>query len=265
MGRCKIQRGAFTFGVSHWYTPQDVPTPPHRRRGGRAQLTRAGRQLSLCRQKAFPPHCGRGGCAAQACLCSQKAVQLISSGNRPTTPTRNPTTSRHQERRTIHSIPESQGCLVLLCPGWSTTLSADGSRWTRLFMILPCTATAVLLSAAPGMPPTLASRTAWNADTATALAVRDNAGYSFTSTRTTLPNSTTASIPMHLPSPRNRLTRLATTDKACLLFVTTCATSHIPIMCASSVQHMFTPTTTASARMGLTACGKHSVHSTHMP
>ena len=42
MGRCKIQRGAFTLPVSHWYTPQDVPTPPHRRRGGRAQLTRAG-------------------------------------------------------------------------------------------------------------------------------------------------------------------------------------------------------------------------------
>ena len=71
MGRCKIQRGAFTFGVSHWYTPQDVPTPPHRRRGGRAQLTRAGRQLSLCRQKAFPPH-RRRRCAAPAGLCCSR-------------------------------------------------------------------------------------------------------------------------------------------------------------------------------------------------
>ncbi len=101
------------------------------------------------------------------CLCSQMAVQLISSVNRPdcqqrermrermTTPTRNPTTPRNQEPgRTIHAIPESQGRLVLLCPGWSTTLSADGSRSTMLFIILPCTATAGLLSAAPGVPPT---------------------------------------------------------------------------------------------------------------
>jgi hypothetical protein len=190
-------------------------------------------------------------------------VQLISSVNHPTTPTRNPTTSRHQERRTIHVIPESQGCLVLLCPGWSTTLSADGSLWTRLFMILSCTTTAGLLSADPGMPPTRSSRTTWNAVTATALAVRGNAGYSFTSTRNTLPHSTTASIPMHLQSPRNCLTQLATTDKVCLLFLTTYATSHIPIMCASSAQHIFTTTTMASASMGLTACGKHSVHSTH--
>ena len=110
----------------------------------------ASRQLSPWRQKAVPPHRGRGGRAAQACLCSQMAVQLISSVNRPccqqrdrmrermTTPTQNPTTPRHQEpRRTIHSIPESQGCLVLLCPGWSTTLCADGSRSTLLFINLP--------------------------------------------------------------------------------------------------------------------------------
>jgi hypothetical protein len=69
----------------------------------------ASRQLSLWRQKAVPPHRGRGGRAAQACLCSQMAVQLISSVNRPgcqqrermrermTTPTRNPTIPRNQE------------------------------------------------------------------------------------------------------------------------------------------------------------------------
>ena len=85
MGRCKIQRGAFTFGVSHWYTPQDVPTPPHRqdvptpphrRRGGPEQLTRAGRQLSLCRQKAFPPH-RRRRCAAPAGLCCSRWSVLL--------------------------------------------------------------------------------------------------------------------------------------------------------------------------------------------
>jgi len=70
---------------------------------------------------------------------------------------------------------------------------------------------------------------------------------------------------MHWQATRNRLTQPSTTGKLCLSFLTSCATSHIPIMCASSVQHMFTPTTTASARMGLTVCGKHSVHSTHMP
>ena len=133
--------------------------------------------------------------AAQACLCSQMAVQLISLVNCPTTLTRNPRPCR----RTIHAIPESQGCLVLLCLGWSTTLCGDGSRWKRLCMNLPCTATTVLLSAAPDMSPSRASRTAWNAVTATALAVRGNAGYSFTLTSNTQPHSTTASMQMHLP------------------------------------------------------------------
>jgi hypothetical protein len=120
------------------------------RPGEHGSTVGASRQLALWRQKAAPPHRGRGGRAAQSCLCSQMAVQLISSVNRPgcqqrermrermTTPTRNPTTPRNQEPgRTIHAIPESQGCLVLLCPGWSTTLSADGSRSTMLFIILP--------------------------------------------------------------------------------------------------------------------------------
>ena len=35
---------------------------------------------------------------------------------------------------------------------------------------------------------------------------------------------------------RNRLTQPSTTGKLCSLFLTSCATSHIPIMCASSVQ-----------------------------
>jgi hypothetical protein len=157
-----------------------------------------------------------------------------------------------------------QGCLVLLFPGWSTTLCADDSRWPMLFITLPWTVTAVLLSAAAGIPTIRASRTTWNAVIATAFTVRGNAVYSFTSTRATLPHSTSASIPMHRSATRNSLTQPSTTGKLCLSFLTSCATSHIPIMCASSVHHVFTTTTTASARMGLTACGKHSVHSTHM-
>ena len=133
--------------------------------------------------------------AAQACLCSQMAVQLISLVNCPTTMTRNPRPCR----RKIHAMPESHACLVLLCLGWSTTLCGDGSRWKRLCMNWPWTATTVLLSAAPDMSPSRASRTAWNAVTATALAVRGNAGYSFTLTSNTQPHSTTASMQMHLP------------------------------------------------------------------
>jgi len=55
-----------------------------------------------------------------------------------------------------------------------------------LFITLPWTATAGLLSAAAGIPTIRASRTAWNAVIATALTVRGNAVYSFTSTRATL-------------------------------------------------------------------------------
>jgi hypothetical protein len=106
-----------------------------------------------------------------------------------------------------------QGCLVLLCPGWSTTLCADGSWWTMLFETLPWTVTAGLVSAAAGTPTILASRTTCNAVTATPFTVRGNAGYSFTSTRTTLPHSTSASIPMHRPATRNRLTQPSTTGQ----------------------------------------------------
>ncbi len=84
-----------------------------------------------------------------------------------------------------------------------------------------------------GMPTIRATRTAWNAVIATAFTVRGNAGYSFTSTRTTLPHSTSASIPMHWPATQNHLTQPSTTGKLCMLFLTSCATSHIPIMCAS--------------------------------
>ena len=90
-----------------------VSNPPHRGRGGRAHggvwaggLTgvRLVRDTSVDHSRAR---------AAQACLCSQMAVQLISLVNCPTTLTRNPRACR----KTIHAIPESQGCLVLLCLG----------------------------------------------------------------------------------------------------------------------------------------------------
>jgi len=197
----------------------------------------SNRYFSLCRtpgEKAVPPHSVRGGRAATACLCSQMAVQLLSLVNRPCCQLdrmRDQMSQMQEMKRT------RQGCLVLFCPGWSTTLCADGSRWPMLFITLPWTATAGLLSAAAGMPTIRASRTAWNTVTATAFTVRGNVVYSFTSTRTTLTHSSTsASIPMHRPATRNRLTQPSTTGKLCSLFLTTCATSHIPIMCASSVQ-----------------------------
>jgi hypothetical protein len=123
--------------------------------------------VGLCRtlgEKAVPPHRGGGGRAAQACPCSQMAVQLLSRDR-----------MREQMPQMQRMKRTRQGCLVLLCPGWSTTLCADGSWWTMLFETLPWTATAGLLSAAAGTPTILASRTACNAVNATAFTVRGNA------------------------------------------------------------------------------------------
>ena len=134
-----------------------------------------------------PPHRGRGGRSAQACLCSQMAVQLLSSVNRPCC-------QLDRIREQMPQMPEMKRTrrrdFVVFCPGWSTTLCVDVSRWSILFITLPWTATDVLLSADAGMSTIQASRTAWNAVTATALTVRGNAVYSFTSTRDTLPHCT---------------------------------------------------------------------------
>jgi hypothetical protein len=152
------------------------------------QTAREGHTSVALRSSAPPAKRGIGpGCVpAQACPCSQMAVQLLSSVNRPCC-------QRDRMRDQMPQMPRMnrtiQVCLVLLCPGWSTTLCADGSWWTMLFESLPWTATAGLLSAAAGTPTILASRTACNAVTATAFTVRGNAGYSFTSTRSTLPHS----------------------------------------------------------------------------
>jgi len=102
-----------------------VSNPPHRGRDGRAHGgVWAGGLTGVRRVRDTSVDHSRAR-AAQACLCSQMAVQLISLVNCPTTLTRNPRACR----KTIHNIPESQGCLVLLCLGWSTTLCGDGRRW----------------------------------------------------------------------------------------------------------------------------------------
>ena len=131
------------------------------------------------------------------CRCSHMVVRPNSSYNstvnRPCSPQRQLTTSptarptptppRHQAQLPVKNPSEIRD---MTCPGWNMTLSAGGSPSTLLSILLPDSATAGLLHAAPDMSLKRASRTAWNAVTATELAARGNAGYSSPSTRVTL-------------------------------------------------------------------------------
>jgi hypothetical protein len=143
-------------------TPGDVGVCP-RGFGRREPLGR------LCQT----PRCS--GRASQACPCSQMAVQMLCSVDRRCC-------QRDCMREQMSQMPRMkstrQGCLVLLFPGLSTTLCADGSRCAMFLITLPRTVTAGLLSPAAGIPVIRASRTAWNAVIATAFTARGNAVYS---------------------------------------------------------------------------------------
>ena len=114
-------------------TPEGCPTAPW---SGRSLLSisnyRRHRRRTMLREKAAVPVCMASmplfpdGCPTDLL---GKSSLLPTPGTDDNSDTESDNSSKSEARKQkIHAIPESQGCLVMLCPGLSTTLSAD-CRW----------------------------------------------------------------------------------------------------------------------------------------